>query len=573
MSHDEYDGPDTNHASIAGDTTMSDAALAQASKWYRECLLNHTTCNTSLASDCRMPTRLLRIDEDEEYARLVTKEEVVQDSCYSTLSHCWGDSDISKLTISNLESFKAGISLERLPKTFIEAIFVARKLSISYIWIDSLCIIQDSDDDWQTESVLMEDVYGNSSLNIMATASKNSHEGLSRSRDPKMLELCPAIQSKWEDAENDLFYLFDEQIWGRRLYSGPLLKRGWVLQERILSPRSLHFCDGELLWECREMASCETYPAGLPEVCKRENSKVRPLSDSDIYENRYLIDGANKTMKGMAYDRWVQWIILYSQTYLTKDSDKLAAVSALAKCTRVVFDDVYVAGLWRSMFADQLVWRGMYTSRPKDCRAPTWSWASVTGLVGLASIRPDTKYHIEIDEVRVTPVSSVDDTGSILDGYFRARVLLIRDKLANDQRNSNYPSLAGKDNGAHVILVLDASVDKFGEEVIVLPILSYSDEPDLEKNWFDALLLQKRAMSPNDFYTRRGYASVENSYIKNKMGLDQLQNISQLKFPGNHVGSSSESNKSTQNGEGVDFDVELDESLYLEGSPGSFVVY
>ncbi|KAM0129185.1 hypothetical protein ACHAP3_007916 [Botrytis cinerea] len=554
---------------------MSDAALAQASKWYRECLLKHTTCNTSPASECIMPTRLLRIDEDEKCARLVvTKEEVVQVSHYSTLSHCWGNSDILKLTISNLESFKAGISLERLPKSFIEAISVARTLSIPYIWIDSLCIIQDSDDDWQTESVLMEDVYGNSSLKIMATVSKNSHEGLSRFRDPKMLELCPAIQSNWEDAENDLFYLVNGEIWNERLYSGPLLDRGWVLQERILSPRSLHFCDSELLWECREMASCETYPAGLPEFCKQMNFKVRPLSGSDSFENRYLIDGANKTMKDMAYDRWMGWIYLYSKTYLAKDSDKLAAVSALAKCTRAVFNDVYVAGLWRSMFADQLVWYGVDTSRPKDYRAPTWSWASVNGCLELTSIRPYTKSYIEIDEVRVTPACGVDDTGSISDGYFRARGLLIRDKLVNDQRNKWGSSLAGHREGEDITICLDAPVEQCREDVIVLPILAYSHGSVYKKNLFEALLLQERAMSPNGFYTRIGWVLASQSYVKNAMGLDQTQNLSKVKFPGNHVSSTSESNnKSTQDGKGEDFDVELDESLYLEGSLGSFMVY
>ncbi|TGO72785.1 hypothetical protein BELL_0419g00070 [Botrytis elliptica] len=553
---------------------MSNAALAQASKWYRECSLKHTLCTTSLASKCVMLTRLLRIDEDEKYLRLVmTKEEVVKGSHYSTLSHCWGNSDILKLTISNLESFKAGISLKRLPKTFIEAIFVARKLSIPYIWIDSLCIIQDSVDDWQTECVSMEDVYGNSSLNIMATASKNSHEGLSRSRDPKMLELCPAIQSKWENAENDLFHVFNRDIWNNRLYSGPLLTRGWVLQERVLSPRSLHFCDGELLWECREMASCETYPTGLPKLCKREDLKIRPLSGSDLYKRKYLIDGAKKTMKGISYDRWVQWIELYSQTHLTKGSDKLIAVSALAKCTRAVFDDVYVAGLWRSMFADQLVWRGKFNSRPKDYRAPTWSWASVDGSVFLPSICPNTKYQIEIDEVRVTPVSSVDDTGSISDGYFRARGLLIRDKLVKEQEYCETPFLGGRDGDTIVTVMLDAPFDLGEERVIVLPILTKSDGLDHEESCFCALLLQERAMSPNGFYTRIGYVWPGKSYVKNKMGLDHTQNLSKLKFPGNHGGSSSESNKPTQDGGGADFDVELDESLYLEGSLGSFVVY
>ncbi|TGO24180.1 hypothetical protein BPAE_0109g00080 [Botrytis paeoniae] len=511
---------------------MPDAALAQASKWYRECLLKHTTCNTSPASKCLMPTRLLRIDEDEKYVRLVvTKKEVVQDSHYSTLSHCWGNSDILKLTISNLESFKASISLERLPKTFIEAISVAREFSIPYIWIDSLCTIQDSDDDWQTESVSMEDVYGNSTLNIMATVSKNSYEGLSRSRNPKMLELCPVIQSKWEDAENSPFYLFNEKIWSNRLYSGPLLKRGWVLQE------------------------------------------LRPLSGSDSYERKYLMDEANKTMKGIAYDRWVRWITLYSQTYLTKGSEKLAAVSALAKCTRAVFDDVYVAGLWRSMFADQLVWHGVFISRPKEYRAPTWSWASVDGFVNLPSIGPNTKYHIEIDEVRVTPVSSVDDTGSISDGYFRARGLLIRGTLVNDQRDSHCVSLTGGDILTNVIIIVDAPFDQCREKVIVLPILTNSDGLDHEDYWFQELLLQEREMSPNGFYTRIGYVLIRNSYVKEKMGLDHPQSLSKLKFPGNHGGSSSESNKLSQNGEGVDFDFELDESLYLEGSQGSFVVY
>lgn len=551
---------------------MSDAAMAQASKWYRECLLKHTICATSLASKCLMPTRLLRIDEDEKYVRLVvTKQEVVKDSHYSTLSHCWGNSDILKLMISNLESFKAGISLDRLPKTFIEAIFVARKLSIPYIWIDSLCIIQDSEDDWQTESVSMEDVYGNSSLNIMATASKDSHEGLSRPRDPRMLEICPAIQSKWEDAENDLIYLFNEKIWSEKLYSGPLLKRGWVLQERILSPRSLHFCDSELLWECRETASCETYPAGLPEACEQENFKIRPVSVSDLYERRYFMDGVPTTVKGIAYNRWRRWINLYSGTHLTRDSDKLAAVSALAKCTRAVLDDVYMAGLWRSMFAHQLIWYGDYNiSRPKDYRAPTWSWASVDGSVVLASIRPNTKYHIEIEEVQVTSVSGVDDTGSISNGYFRARGLLIRDTFVNYKSGST--NLVGTGQEGFCFLKPDAPADQRGKEVIVLPILTNSDGPDHEDDLFHALLLQERAMSPKGFYTRIGYASVGNDYVKYKLGLD-AQNLSKLKFPGNHGGSRFESNESTQDGGGADFDVELDESLYLEGSLGSFVVY
>ncbi|KAJ8065680.1 hypothetical protein OCU04_006352 [Sclerotinia nivalis] len=579
VPHNDYDGPARNyHASIAGISTMSDAALAQATMWYHECLSKHPACNTSLASTRRMPTRLLRINEDQSYARLIiSKEEVTKDSHYSTLSHCWGNSDILKLTTSSLDKFKAGIPLKLLPKTFIEAIYVARKMSIPYLWIDSLCIVQDSVADWQTESASMEYVYGNSSLNIMATASKNSHEGLSRVRDPKLLETCPAVQSKWDNAENNLFYLINCGSWADTMIDAPLLKRGWVLQERVLSPRSLHFCNNELLWECRKMAVCETYPNGQPELCRFMQSKVKlgELSGSELYGVRYLVDGdiANKTEKGIAYDRWEQWISIYSQTHLTKASDKLVAVSALAKCTRAVLNDIYLAGLWRTEFVDQLIWHAKWGSRPREYQAPSWSWASVNGEISLALILPHTKYHIEIDSVQVTPASSVDDTGFILEGHFQARGLLIRDTLVKHPRYNDY-SLVGNDNHTIMQVQPDALVNEDETSVVVLPILTYSENP---RHYglcrFHALLLQKRTGSPNGFYTRIGHMESENSFIQNEKGLGFEKSVRKLGFLRKHVSSASRLYKSLRNGKGTDLESESEESLYLADSPGSFVVY
>lgn len=244
----------------------------------------------------------------------------------------------------------------------------------------------------------MEDVYGNSSLNIMATASGNSHEGLSRSRDPKMMEICPAVQSKWVDAANDLFYVVECDKWYETMRDAPLLKRGWVLQERILSPGSLHFCDNELLWECREIAASETYPKELPNICQdlHSNVKLRELLGTESDKIQWTIDEVNKNTKGAAYDRWVQWMGLYCQTYLTKGSDKLVAISALAKYTRAVLNDSYMTGLWRFAFVDQLVWFALDNSRPKDYRAPSWSWASLDGLIYFASVRPHTIPYITL---------------------------------------------------------------------------------------------------------------------------------------------------------------------------------
>ncbi|CAG9942401.1 unnamed protein product [Clonostachys rosea f. rosea IK726] len=102
-----------------------------------------------------------------------TEESIKED--YATLSHCWGGQSIIKLTTDALAQFQKKIETASLPQTFRDAILVARRLGIRYLWIDSLCIIQDSLQDWQKEAALMGEVYSNSTLNVMATACRNSH--------------------------------------------------------------------------------------------------------------------------------------------------------------------------------------------------------------------------------------------------------------------------------------------------------------------------------------------------------------------------------------------------------------
>ncbi|KAL4888124.1 hypothetical protein BDV59DRAFT_206355 [Aspergillus ambiguus] len=97
----------------------------------------------------------------------------------------------------------------------------------------------------------------------MATASQNSHEGLFRSRDPIHLALC-IVESQWTDAANDRFSIVQDEMWQTEMTKAPLNQRGWVLQERILSPRALHYGQHQLLWESRELDACEKYPTGLP---------------------------------------------------------------------------------------------------------------------------------------------------------------------------------------------------------------------------------------------------------------------------------------------------------------------
>lgn len=93
---------------------------------------------------------------------------------YAALSHCWGSVQPLTLNTSTAQQLYSGISIETFPRTFQNALWVTHKLNLPYLWIDSLCIIQDSNDDWVRGSARMCDVYRNTYLTIAATKSKNS---------------------------------------------------------------------------------------------------------------------------------------------------------------------------------------------------------------------------------------------------------------------------------------------------------------------------------------------------------------------------------------------------------------
>lgn len=115
--------------------------------------------------------------QGEEHVRAVEKHEVADGAKYMTLSHCWGKKLVVSLKLANFESMKTGLALKQLPRAYRHAVYVARKLGNFYLWIDSLCIIQDSPEDWQREPVSMHRVYGNSLYNIAATASADGSKG------------------------------------------------------------------------------------------------------------------------------------------------------------------------------------------------------------------------------------------------------------------------------------------------------------------------------------------------------------------------------------------------------------
>ncbi|KAJ3468234.1 hypothetical protein MRS44_002299 [Fusarium solani] len=249
---------------------------------------------------------------------------------------------------SNIDEFCRGKYITDLPQTFQDLITVARHFSIRYVWIDALCIIQDSPQDWVFESSTMRDVYANSFCTIAASASSGPEGGLFRSRQPE--------QSALQLSE--------------------LHTRGWIFQERFLSPRVLSFGHDQIMWECMTDSKCEGFPDGVPsqESDKSYHALSRLAAPREDDQEPLFSERTFQTWKVLVED--------YSKRSLTKPTDKLVAFAGIAKLFQEGTGDEYIAGLWKSRLVEMLNWR-VTTPGPGavDYLAPSWSWTSVQSSV------------------------------------------------------------------------------------------------------------------------------------------------------------------------------------------------
>jgi hypothetical protein len=222
--------------------TSSSATLALAYRWYISCRGCHQPCKQTVNRQKWHPKRLIDVGlADSTRWRLVyAQSEHLHSAFYMTLSYRWGLSQSYKLTSQSLAQFTQGLPIEDLPKTFREAITVLHRFSVRYLWVDSLCILQDSKIDWEREASSMRDVYANSVCNIAATASNGPHDGLFRSRHHSKC-LPGIVEAALLENTVDRYFIYDAYYWHHQILDTPLHRRGWVLQERLLAPRTLHF--------------------------------------------------------------------------------------------------------------------------------------------------------------------------------------------------------------------------------------------------------------------------------------------------------------------------------------------
>lgn len=343
---------------------------------------------------------------------------------YVALSYCWGGDQTIKSTKALLHKWMVGITWDDLPQTLRDAVIVCQHMNIRYLWVDAFCIVQDDQEDKAVEIARMPNIYRNSTLTIAASRAGSVQEGFLACRSatefPNLVFELP-YRLRRSDSHGSITLIMT------RIEPEPLDLRGWTLQERLLSPRTLEFGTRQLRFLCQHN------PRGLTDGwrLKPEATKSRQDNLQDIVVLQENFDALadirrqrDDTEYEKAMENWFNLVNVYTHRRLTLPSDKILAISGIAERYGKVFGDQYCAGIWRSTFARALYWKASGKRphrRPREWQGPSWSWTSISGPVEFPSSRTATLVE---DEPRVVAIdielaNPNDPYGAILEGSGR----------------------------------------------------------------------------------------------------------------------------------------------------------
>ncbi|KAI0178818.1 HET-domain-containing protein [Hypoxylon sp. FL1284] len=400
--------------------------------WISTCKNHHAACRLDASADW-LPTRLIQIAESEGlYVRLVETSKHLNKHLeppvqFMALSHMWGDVSILpplRTLKSNYDDLQQEISMEELPQNFLDAVLVCRGLGIEYVWIDSLCIIQDSPEDWKHEAVTMHLVYKYAQATIVAAAAKSSRDGFlvrNTSMTPAV-KVVHASETGKQVGRSLILYPTNEESETDFEYEGSEWNtRGWTFQERYLSTRLIYFCRNVLQFECRTCKSSEEGETSLPGG--RNNSLwPRTTMPTDAW-----------------FKMWTNMLIRYTARKLTYGRDKLIAVRSIVNEMKDHVPGPYIdfAGVWQMNIHRELLWMpwGAIPTYPDEYRAPSWCWASLDCGIAFSMISSYDRRHGEALEVVEFNEGALPTI--VVKAYVRRIVSIVKtypDDLFNDAR-------------------------------------------------------------------------------------------------------------------------------------------
>jgi hypothetical protein len=383
-------------------SNFSDATFGKIARWIQDCDETHATCRShqsqhSEAVTRYLPTRVVHIGSATRQPHLHISQ-IQQSNRYIALSHSWGRIPQVKTLTANIEQFKEAIIFDRLSKTFQDAICVARRLGIEYIWIDSLCIVQDDQNDWLQESERMGSVYANAYVTIAATSAVDGSGGLDSIRP-----MSNWIKFPCDGTDEGKGYMwFTDASWTSQtdLDEAPLNTRGWVFQEKILPRRIIHFASSQVYWECKQRFVGEESEDRIhytgetlePSQFWADVNAISHVGPPPIERTNNARDSTHPISQFDEFcEGWNTLMRYYCCRNLTKTSDRLIALLGIIRVIEKETGLHCIDGHWDDgswCFVRDLMWfpGGPRTmsflcddNRSRLCSS--WSWASLEGPI------------------------------------------------------------------------------------------------------------------------------------------------------------------------------------------------
>jgi hypothetical protein len=377
---------------------LSPASTSAAEDWLEFCVQEHEECKR--VENDFVPPRLLRVTCAQDEVHLVSMD-ITKPVPYAVLSYCWGGDQLSKTVKSNVGIVPRAI--KDLPQTIHDAILVTRQLKLEYLWVDSMCIIQDSAEDKDALIGQMHRIFACAEVTIAASKASRCTEGFlaPRTNGP---QFYVAIQDPTEtnNARSGRVILIPPS----KRHVEPLVTRAWTLQEILLSRRILSYGSRQLRWYC---GGHEHHDGGLMD---RDSSSWASLQ-TRRFETTSL--------------QWINIVKQYTLRELSEPSDKLIAISAVAQRLASLTEGRwgrYYAGVWTEWFFQQLLWaisEGEIAKRPVRYRAPSWSWAAIDGRLDWPSSEDliDAEILCTLLDVEIQPLRSEQPYGAVTAGRIK----------------------------------------------------------------------------------------------------------------------------------------------------------
>ena len=384
------------------------------------CLKNHSECSKP-SQDRVLPTRVVDCTNPERPRLYVTGGDVR--GSYVALSYAWGEDQPNKTKRDNVDIYSQEINIDLLPQTTRDAIWATHAFGEKYLWIDALCIVQDSKEDKRREIAKIPSTFADASFTIIAARSFKASEGFLHDCPSPSVPIrrlpfpCKGNSSHFGTmyVEQDMLGKYDENC----DVNDPVHKRAWCLEERLLSSRALVYTSNTLRFHCqinrinvgdavRQIHDLSTHRLSIEWMPGPGDESFDPKAESKFDYNK------STTL-------WDNIVYNYTGRMVTQIEDKLIALAGVASRFGARWKKgEYLAGLWLDNLQHDLLWHmadGAQSPRPKEYRAPSWSWASVEGPVVAAKLHPHETPLYKLKGHGLTLVSDILSFGGVAAAY------------------------------------------------------------------------------------------------------------------------------------------------------------